>query len=139
MHSNVITSFFRSHCFSVILRGRTVFLGDVEDFAHGDLKISGNDKKAYLQVFANTPNGLKLLGGRYQGRKHGLSIDVAERVVDTLRTLGASDAIMVMAVMLLEDARARRSLAATDRHLAKIVADAMARDADPVQAELVAG
>lgn len=100
-----IQSFYRPESFALVLRGRKLILGEVNDVCDGDLRITGNKKHGYLQVAEFRQGKTQMLGGLWGHKRHALPLEVAERVLDTMRTLRADEFFVALSALIAAEAR----------------------------------
>jgi hypothetical protein len=101
-----IHSFFRTESFVFVLRGRRLILGEVADLLDGDLQVVGNKRHGILRVSMLDGGGFRLLGGTWARRRYPMPQEVCERLLDSMRLLGADDYFVVLCAMLLTEAPA---------------------------------
>lgn len=99
-----IRSYLRPNSFTLILRGRKVIMGEVDDLRDGDLKIVGHKDKAYLQVSIVEAHKLRVLGGRWRGKQHALPLEVARRLHSAMMRLAVDDYFIVVSALLKVEA-----------------------------------
>ena len=99
-----IRSYLRPNSFTLILRGRKVIMGEVDDVRDGDLKIVGHKDKAFLQVAVIEANKARVLGGRWRGKQYALPLDVARRLHNTMMRLAVDDYFIVVSALLKVEA-----------------------------------
>ncbi len=101
-----IHSFFRTESFVFVLRGRRLILGEVADLLDGDLQVVGNKRHGILRVSMLDGGSFRLLGGTWARRRYPMAQEVCERLLDSMRLLGADDYFVVLCAMLLTEAPA---------------------------------
>lgn len=100
-----IRSYMRPNSFTLILRGRKVIMGEVDDVRDGDLKIVGHKDKAYLQVaIIEAQHKVRVLGGRWRGKQHPLPLEVARRLHSAMMRLAVDDYFIVVSALLKVEA-----------------------------------